>query len=261
VVSIEPLNPVVLLHGQPGCGSDWREVIARLPATVECLATDRPGYQSNPQPAAGLVGNAEVVLADLDQAGIDQAVLVGHSYGGGVAITTAALAPQRVRGLVLVASVGPGAVTRWDRLLAAPLAGPVCAVTAWTLTPWLVRAHLTTLQRARRRPLAHDEWVNWDTWANARCSHGAMWRTFLTEQRDFVHGADALDAVIDQVQAPSLILADPADTLIPVSTAYALHERLPDSQLQLIAHGGHSLHRRNPHAIARAIATFTAALP
>ncbi len=92
MVSVEPASPVVLLHGQPGGGSDWREVIARLPATVECLAADRPGYRSNPRPAAGLVGNAEAVLADLDHAGIDRAVLVGHSYGGGVALTTAALA-------------------------------------------------------------------------------------------------------------------------------------------------------------------------
>ncbi len=97
-------SSVVLLHGQPGSGSDWREVIARLPVTVECVAADRPGYRSSPHRAAGLLGNAEIVLADLDRAGIEQAVLVGHSYGGGVALTAAALAPHRVRGLVLVAA-------------------------------------------------------------------------------------------------------------------------------------------------------------
>jgi len=257
----EDKSSVVLLHGQPGSGSDWREVIARLPVTVECMAADRPGYRSSPHRAAGLLGNAEIVLADLDRAGIEQAVLVGHSYGGGVALTAAALAPHRVRGLVLVASIGPGAVTGWDRLLAAPWAGPVCAVTAWSLTPWLVRAHLSTLQRIRRRPLDHDEWVNFHIWGNARYAHGAMWRTFLTEQRDFVHGIDALDTVITQVRAPSLILADPADTLIPVATAHALNDRLPGSQLQLVAYGGHSLPRRNPQAVADAITTFTATLP
>ncbi len=88
-----------------------------------------------------------------------------------------------------------------------------------------------------------------------------MWRTFLTEQRDFVHGIDALDAIITRVQAPSLILADPADTLIPVATAHALHDRLPNSQLQLLAYGGHSLPRRNPQAVADAITTLTATLP
>ena len=251
---------MVLLHGQPGSGADWREVVARLPVGVECVAADRPGYRSSPHPAAGLVGNAEAVLADLDHAGIGQAVLVGHSYGGGVALTAAALAPHRVLGLVLVASIGPGAVTGWDRLLAAPVAGPVCAVTAWTLTPWLARAHLAALQRVRRRPLDHHEWVNVDVWGRARHDHGAMWRTFLTEQRDFVHGTDALEEVIDQVRCPTLILADPADTLVPVATAHALHARVPGSQLQLLTHGGHSLPRRNPTAVAHAITAFTSNL-
>ncbi len=67
--------------------------------------------------------------------------------------------------------------------------------------------------------------------------------------------------VITQVRAPSLILADPADTLIPVATAHALHDRLSGSQLQLVAYGGHSLPRRNPQAVADAITTFTATLP
>jgi len=261
VTSGKGSTPVVLLHGQPGSGSDWREVIARLPTTVECVAVDRPGYRSSPHRAAGLIGNAEIVLADLDRAGVERVVLVGHSYGGGVALTAAALAPHRVRGLVLVASVGPGAVTGWDRLLTAPLAGPVCAITAWSLTPWLARAHLATLRRMRRRPLEHDEWVNVDIWGHARYAQGAMWRTFLTEQRDFVHGVDALDAIIDQVQAPSLILTDPADTAVPLATAEALRDRLPGAQLQLVTHGGHSLPRRNPQAVADAIATFIATLP
>jgi pimeloyl-ACP methyl ester carboxylesterase len=74
---------VVLLHGQPGSGADWREVLARLPVDVECVAADRPGYRSSPHAAAGVVGNADLVLADLDGAGIGRAVLVGHSYGVG----------------------------------------------------------------------------------------------------------------------------------------------------------------------------------
>lgn len=252
--------PVVLLHGQPGSGSDWREVVARLPVSVECVAVDRPGYRSSPHRAVGVVGNAERVLADLDRAGIGRAVLVGHSFGGGVALTAAALAPHRVCGLVLVASVGPGAVTRWDRLLAAPVAGAVCAVTAWSLTPWLARAHLAALQRVRRRPLRSDEWVSVDIWGRARYDHGAMWRTFLVEQRDFVYGTDALDAVVDQVRCPTLIVADPADSLVPVATAYALHDRIPGSQLRLVSHGGHSLPRTNPAAVADAVTALTSSL-
>jgi hypothetical protein len=41
--------------------------------------------------------------------------------------------------LVLLASVGPGCVNGCDKLLAAPGAGPLCALAAWRLTPWLAR--------------------------------------------------------------------------------------------------------------------------
>jgi hypothetical protein len=40
------------------------------------------------------------------------------------------LAPHRVAAAVLLASAGPGCVNGWDRLLAAPGAGPVCALAA-----------------------------------------------------------------------------------------------------------------------------------
>ena len=82
-----------------------------------------------------------------------RAVLVGHSYGGGVALSVAQLAPERVEALVLLASVGPDCLTGWDRLLAAPVTGEVCAVTAWWLTPWLARARLAAI--ARRRAGTH----------------------------------------------------------------------------------------------------------
>ena len=87
-----------------------------------------------------------------------------------------------------------------------------------------------------------------------------MWRTFLTEQRDFVHGTDALEAVIDQVRCPTLVMSDPADTLVPVATAHALHAQIRGSQLRLVTHGGHSLHRRNPTVVAEAITCFVSNL-
>ena len=166
-------HELVLLHGQPGSPADWQQVIARLPAQLDAVATDRPGYGSSHLPAGGFAANARAVLDDLDSRGITRAVLVGHSYGGGVALA-AGLAPGRVEAVVLLASVGPGCVNGWDRLLAAPGAGQLCALVAWRLTPWLARARLAWLARRRGRPLAPDEHVNWQVWGmwaadTARC--------------------------------------------------------------------------------------------
>jgi pimeloyl-ACP methyl ester carboxylesterase len=247
---------VVFLHGQPGAGSDWDAVIRLLPESVRSGAVDRPGYRTSPYPAGSLAENASWLVSELDQAGIDDAILVGHSYGGGVALTAAALFPERVRGLVLVSSVGPDCLDGWDRLLAAPVTGTICALTAWWLTPWFARRRLARLIRLRGRPLEPDEYLNWDAWGNARHEHGAMWRTFLLEQREIVRNLDRLVANLDRVVAPCVIVADPGDTLIPIATARALHARLAGSVLVLADHGGHNLARRNPQAIASEIQQF-----
>jgi len=86
-------HELVLLHGQPGSPADWQLVAGRLPAPLHAVATDRPGYGSSGLPAGGFAVNARAVLDDLDSHGIARAVLVGHSFGGGVALSAASLAP------------------------------------------------------------------------------------------------------------------------------------------------------------------------
>ena len=254
------MNQLVFLHGQPGGGSDWDGVIAHLPPEYTCLAPDRPGYRSNPLPPSGMTANAEWLLGTLDAAGIERAVLVAHSYGGGIALTAAAMAPERVRALVLLASVGPGCLTGWDHVFAAPVIGPAGSFTVFSLTSGLARARLAWIRRRLGRPLRVDEHIDLDTWAGARHPDGAMWRTFLIEQRDLVHNIGALDRAIVSVQAPSLLMADPHDTVVPIATARALHRVLPQASLQLIEGGGHSLPRSRGIIVARSITDFVSAL-
>jgi pimeloyl-ACP methyl ester carboxylesterase len=253
-------HEIVLLHGQPGSAADWQQLADQLPAELRVVALDRPGYGASRQPAGGFAFNARAVLADLDARGIERAVLAGHSYGGGVALSVAQLAPQRVEALVLLASVGPGCLTGWDRLLAAPAAGEVCALTAWWLTPWLARARLAGITRRRRQPIAANEHVNWQIWGNSQHQHGPMWRTFLTEQRALVSELDGLTAAVPGIRQPVLLLADPDDTLIPVRTTHQLAAMLPDARVQLLSQVGHHLPRRAAAGIAAAVVQFLAAL-
>jgi pimeloyl-ACP methyl ester carboxylesterase len=253
-------HEIVLLHGQPGSGSDWQQLAGQLPRELHTLALDRPGYGASRQAAGGFAVNARAVLAELDVRGIGRAVLAGHSYGGGVALAVARMAPERVEALLLLASVGPGCLTGWDRLLAAPVAGEVCALTAWWLTPWLARARLAGIARRRQQRIAADEHVNWQIWGNAHHDHGPLWRTFLTEQRALVGELGDLTASLPGIRQPVLLLADPHDTLIPVRTTHQLAAALPDARVQLLNQIGHHLPRRGASEIAAAIVQFLAAL-
>jgi pimeloyl-ACP methyl ester carboxylesterase/uncharacterized membrane protein YbhN (UPF0104 family) len=252
-------HELVLLHGQPGSPADWRQVAGRLPAQLHAVAPDRPGYGSSQLPAGGFAANARAVLDDLDARGLTRAVLVGHSYGGGVALSAASLAPGRVEAVVLLASVGPACVTGWDRLLAAPGAGQLAALVAWRLTPWIARARLAGIARRRGRPLDSDEHANWQVWGHAGHGQHPLWRTFLTEQRALLRELGALEHAIASVRVPVLVLADPRDTIVPFETARRLVRALPDARLRLVEGAGHHLPRRAPEAVVEAIVAFLAA--
>jgi len=252
-------HAVVLLHGQPGAAADWAAVAAALPAGIASYALDRPGYGDNVLPAGGFEHKARAVLAEMDRQGIERAIVCGHSYGGGVAIWLARLAPERVRGLILVSSVAPDSLNGWDRVLAAPVLGWVCAVAAFLLTPPVIRAGLRRIERRRGSPLLGHEHVYWHAWGHARHDHGPVWRTFLAEQRLLRGELEGLGAALGGVTAATVVMADSADTIMPPWTAERLAAAIPGARLLVSANGaGHHLPRRDPRAVAAAIAGMAA---
>jgi pimeloyl-ACP methyl ester carboxylesterase/uncharacterized membrane protein YbhN (UPF0104 family) len=254
------VHELVLLHGQPGSAADWAEVMERLPAQLHAVAVDRPGYGASERRAAGFTANAQAVLNDLDERGVDTAVLVGHSWAGGVALEAAALAPDRLKAVVLLAGVGPGSVGIVDWLLAAPVFGPLSAQLMWRWTPWIARTRLAWLSRRHGRPLYPGERSFLQVWGQKGRGVEPLWRAFLTEQRALLSELADLEAALPSIGVPVLLLADPADQIVPIMTAQRLAGELPDARLRLVEHAGHDLPRRAPAAVAEAITEFLAAV-
>src|SRR5215207_360424 len=94
---------VLLIHGVTASHLSWPLVAERLPQ-VRVIAPDLRGRgRSNTmQGPAGLAAHARDLIAVLDAAGVDRALLVGHSMGAFVALVFGDLYPERVAGLVLV---------------------------------------------------------------------------------------------------------------------------------------------------------------
>jgi pimeloyl-ACP methyl ester carboxylesterase len=114
--------PVVFLHGWGLGHRSYRQTIARL-VDLGCRvwAPALPGFGGTaglPRRDFDLTGYADWVAAFLETIEVDEPVfLIGHSFGGGVAIATAHRHPDRVRSLVLVNSIG-GAEWKGDRMMA-----------------------------------------------------------------------------------------------------------------------------------------------
>ena len=251
---------LVLLHGQPGSAADWAAVLTRLPANLHAVAIDRPGYGTSHRDAAGFAANAQAILDDLDERGVAAAVLVAHSWAGGAALLAASRAPHRVKAVVLLASIGPGSVSIVDWLLAAPVIGPLAAQVIWRWTPWIARLQLAWFSGRERRPLHPGEHLTLQVWGEKQASAEPRWRAFLTEQRALLSELAELEAALPSVEVPVLLLADPADQVVPIMTAHRMVSELPDARLRLISDAGHHLPRRAPGAVAEAISEFAAGL-
>ena len=114
---------VVLIHGFGGSSRSWRRVIPSLAEDHRVVAPDLNGFGWTERPrepeAYTLDGQARLVLAVMDTLGLDRAHLVGHSYGGGLALWIAAHHPERLRSLVLVDSTLPAYSVERRRSVAA----------------------------------------------------------------------------------------------------------------------------------------------
>lgn len=100
---------VVFLHGWRRDHRDWSQVIELLDEEISVLALDLPGFGDSEAPLVAIdsIGYAEAIAQVIrewrEQVGLSRVIVVGHSFGGRVAIQLAsAIAPELVDDLVLV---------------------------------------------------------------------------------------------------------------------------------------------------------------
>ncbi len=135
-------SPVILVHGASSNLRDWTMgAFDALAERHDVIAFDRAGLGRSgwPGPAgARLTEQARLMQAASRQLGVSQAIVVGHSYGGSVALKWALEAPATVSGRLLIAApsqVWPGGLGLSTDLLANPLTGPALARAIPALLP------------------------------------------------------------------------------------------------------------------------------
>ncbi|GGT49895.1 putative hydrolase, alpha/beta fold LipV [Actinomadura citrea] len=92
-----------MLHGVTGHGARWRRTAERYLLDHSVLAPDLRGHgRSTHEPPWTVERHVGDILAMMDAEGVERADLVGHSYGGMIALHLARTAPRRVRRLLLL---------------------------------------------------------------------------------------------------------------------------------------------------------------
>ncbi|WP_154673250.1 alpha/beta fold hydrolase [Nocardioides marmotae] len=212
---------VVLVHGQ-FMGRRMHAPLARRLAAegLHVVTLDLLGHGRSDRPADPLVYSvtafAEQVLALLDHLGAAQAIVGGTSIGANVALETAVLAPERVRGLICEMPVLDNAVE----------AGIL------TFAPVLLAARFLpfTVTAARRltRPVPRGIVPFWagialdsfDQRADALAAmvHGLLFGRLAPSSKDR-----------RRITVPALVVGHPADPVHPAADAAMLAEELPRS--------------------------------
>ncbi len=250
-------HSVLLIHGQPGLGSDWAAVADRL-SDHRLLIVDRPGYGRSGDDTRSIAGNAEVLADLLVERDAVPATVVGHSYGGGVAILLAARRPELVSGLVLVGSIGRAdSVNGLDRVLAARLVGEaVSAAGLFTLGRVLPRLRTVAGSRPRRSL----DWIRAslpdDSYERVSSQVGRrVWRSFVAEQRTLLREIGDVEAALSAVRAPTVVVTGAWDLVVPVSVSASIAASVHGSELVTVARTGHFVPRDAPEVVAAAVRT------
>jgi len=248
-------RPVVLIHGNPGSCQDWSRLYGPL-ATRYCgFAFDRPGHGHSERPNHRPITvevQAQMLHTALKELDVEQPILVGHSWGGALALAYALEFQDDLAGLVLLAPAAyesDDGVSFLTKLPAWPVVGDVIN---FLFTPllgaWVVREDLQKAFAPDSVPkhyLRHglSEWtrpkkVKWysvdDALLNASLPKLAM--------------------RYSNIRVPTVIVTGDSDLIVPAKeNAHRLYEALPQGDLVVMEKTGHQIPFTRPDAVVDAI--------
>ena len=226
--------PVLLIHGAGENHLVWPIGLRRLPGTI-VYAIDLPGHhKSTGRSCATIEGYTDSIIRFMKALDIERAIVIGHSMGGAIAQLCGLKYPDRVRGLVLVAT---GAKLRVApqllQLAATDFAAAAELVSQWEWGPLAPEA----VRQAGKEQLLQ-----------------IAPETVLDDYR----ASDVFD-VRDQlaaIRAPVLIIAGEVDQMTPLKHATFLAEHVPHTRLVTVPQAGHMVMLEAAERVTRAVTEF-----
>ena len=247
---------LLLVHGLLGYSFSWRYAIPVLAEQATVHAVDMLGVGFSDRPIGldcCLRTSAERLLRFMDSAAIDSCDLLGTSHGGAVSMMAAALAPERIHRLILVAPVNP-----WSLLgssMAAFLSHPLVAPIFLVVTPFLKFAHGHMLRRiygdARRiRPGTLEGY-------SAPFSMPGAFHYGISVLRTWRRDLLELESVLPRIShIPTLIMWGSLDNAVDPNSATKLSRQFQNCRLTMLEGVGHLPYEEVPDEFNRTVSKF-----
>jgi pimeloyl-ACP methyl ester carboxylesterase len=247
-------RPLVLLHGFMMSHFYFRDLLPALSAIYDVVALDLPGFGESDRPAPDrfaydLPAFARVTAEVMTALSIDRAAVLGHSMGGGVALTLAARHPEKVERLVLMAAaIYPLPLPRIGKLLLGP-GGPLL---------WRYGLSRAILKREMRRehvkdpaPIT-DEFI--DYFYARLCRPGGRASAYAALKALGALTSETSDP--GRVRAPTLLVWADEDRMVPLGLGRRLERAIAGARLAIIPDAGPIFHLERPDELLRQLLPF-----
>jgi pimeloyl-ACP methyl ester carboxylesterase len=248
--------PLLLVHGLLGYSFSWRFTIPALAQHAAVYAIDMLGTGFSdrlPNLDCSLKASAERLLLFMDRTGLSRCDLLGTSHGGAVAMVAAALAPDRIRRLILVDPVNPWSAH--GKHLSVFLSNRLVASLFLTLAH---RVRILDEFYHRRmfgdpRRIPHDSLEGYRKPMRIPGSYEYALAVLRTWNRDLRE----LEVMLPRIaHIPTLLIWGNLDTAVDPASATQLKQRFKDCRLVMIEGAGHLPYEEVPDEFNRAVGEF-----
>jgi len=250
--------PVVFLHGFGTSSETWQDIRPLINQHGSLYLVDLKGFGLSSKPKDSnytLDEQANIVAALIRHHNLRDCVLVGHSYGGGIALLTyrklKAQGGPLPKGLVLIdPAVYPQKLPSYIAVLRRPVVNRL--VFLFTSSSYRARY---TLNRVfyNKGAITPERIARYTGFLDAP---GAR-QSFVAAARQIdKNGPAETSAHLDEVDGRTLVIWGAHDPVIPVANAHRLRDELPHASLVLAPGSGHVPHEEEPEPVAAAILEF-----
>jgi pimeloyl-ACP methyl ester carboxylesterase len=247
----------LLLHGLGESTFTWRRIVPALAETHRVIALDLKGFGRSDKPrdeAYSADDQAQLVAGFLEKRGLENVTIVGHSFGGTVALRTtlvpAVRASSRVRRIVVIGAPAlPKSVASHLDLVQLPALPD--ALTA-AVPPELMARML--LKEAGGAAVTSEEQVKGYA---APYFDIAAKHAFLVTARGIVsEGGNEIAERYRSIKEPVLAVWCRRDPIVPLKSGRKLARVLPNARLEIIEKCHHLPQEERPEALIAVIRSF-----
>ena len=222
---------ILILHGWGRSSHDWNQIAQKLSSQYQVILLDLPGFGDSTIPESevwGIFEYAEIVEKFIKKLGLKKITLIGHSFGGEIALVIAAKNPVYLEKLILVDSAGVDKAGFWTK----------------------VKIKIFKIGKIVPLPKQLYEALVWRLGSKTYASAGKLRTSFKKiENQDVSY-------LIPSIKTPTLIVWGEKDLVLSVNWARKMKDLIKNSTLRIVWGVGHHPHLEKPNKFLEIIKEY-----